>query len=108
MPPDWKPERSKIVLSVFPDNGFVYAQIDPGSPQAWRKEPYFTDLKRLSANLLRQERHLIVFVNREATLIMPTGPVPMGAMSPNEGFVVRQVFTDAGPGYVAERVAQGS
>ena len=107
IPMDWKPEHSKVVLSIFPENGFIYGQVDPGSPHAWRKEPYFSELKRLSASLLKQNRHLILFVNREATLIMPTGAVPMGPMSPLDGFVVRQVFTDAGPGYEVERVPQG-
>ncbi len=107
IPLDWKPERTKVVLSVFPENGFVYGQVDPGSPQAWRKEPYFSELKRLSASLLKQNRHLIMFVNRDATLIMPTGAVPMGQMSPLDGFIVRPVFSDGGPGYEVERVPQG-
>ncbi len=104
LPPEWKPERAKIVLSIFPDNGFVYAQVDPGSPQAWRKEPYFGDLQRMAGNLLKQNRHLIVFVDQNATLIMPTGPVPMGPMAPTDGFIVRQVFSETGPGYEVERV----
>src|SRR3984893_47076 len=35
--PEWKPERSKIVITVTRDgNGFEF-QCDPGFPQAWRK-----------------------------------------------------------------------
>jgi hypothetical protein len=30
----WKPDRSRIVLSIFPGDGFLYAQVDPGSPKA--------------------------------------------------------------------------
>jgi hypothetical protein len=40
--PEWKPERSKIVITVTRDgNGFEF-QCDPGFPQAWRKEPYYS------------------------------------------------------------------
>lgn len=108
IPDDWKPERSKLAISIFPDNGFVYVQVDPGSPQAWRREPYFTGLKRWSESLLPKGRHLIVFVNDKATLIMPTGPVFMGAMSPGEGFMVRERLTGAGKTYEVERVPQSS
>lgn len=104
LPEEWKPERAKFVLSVFPATGFVYAQVDPGAPQAWRREPYLSGLTGLAAELLPQGRHVVVFVNREATLIMPTGPLPLGPMSPEDGFVVRQTFSGGRPGYAAERV----
>jgi hypothetical protein len=105
--PDWKPEVSKIVLSVFPATGFVYAQVDPGTPFAWQREPYLSRLIKLSEQLLRNRRHLLVFVHSNATLIMPTGPVPIGPMSPEDGFVIRETFTAKGKGYTAERVARG-
>ncbi len=106
LPPSWKPEISKMAISIFPDNGFVYVQVDPGSPQAWRKEPYFTGLKQWSARLLQSGKHLIVFVHSHATLMMPSGPVPMGPMSPDDAFVVRERFTDAGKTYDVERIPQ--
>ena len=95
-----------MVLSVYPATGFVYAQVDPGSPFAWRKEPYFSRLKAMAEQLLRDRRHLLVFVNGNATLIMPTGPVDIGPMSPEDGFVVRETFTAKGKDYIAERVAR--
>jgi hypothetical protein len=104
MPPDWKPEISKIVLSIHPTTGFVYAQVDSGTPFAWRKEPYFSRLKAMAEQLLKDRRHLLVFVRDDATLIMPTGPVPIGPMSPEDGFVVRETFTAKGKDYIAERV----
>jgi hypothetical protein len=104
MSADWKPEISKMVLSTWPTTGFIYAQVDPGTPFAWRKEPYFSRLKVIAEHLLRDRRHLLVFVNGDATLIMPTGPVPIGPMSPDDGFVVRETFTAKGKDYIAERV----
>ena len=78
----------------------------PGTPFAWRKEPYFSRLKAMAEQLLKDRRHVLVFVNGNATLIMPTGPVPIGPMSPEDGFVVRETFTAKGKDYVAERVAR--
>ena len=106
MPPEWKPEISKMVLSIYPTTGFIYVQVDPGTPFAWRKEPYFSRLKAMAEHLLKDRRHVLVFVNGNATLIMPTGPVPIGPMSPEDGFVVRETFTAKGKDYIAERVAR--
>jgi hypothetical protein len=107
MAPDWKPEISKIVFSVYPATRFIYGQVDPGSPFAWQKEPYLSGLKAWSERLLQERRHLLIFVGSNATLIMPTGPVPIGPMSPADGFVIRETFTAKGKDYVATRVASG-
>lgn len=101
--PAWKPERSKMVLSVFPLNGFIYVQVDPNAPQAWRKEPYYRQLHRLAESNLRDGRHVIVFVNDVATLIMPGQDLPLGPMKPTDGFAVRQTFGPKGPTYEVTR-----
>ena len=106
MPPDWKPEMSKVVFSIHPTTGFVYGQVDPGSPHAWLKEPFLKSLRAWSTHLLEERRHLLLFVGSHATLVMPTGPVEIGPMSPDDGFIVRETFTARGRDYVAERVAR--
>lgn len=106
MPPNWKPEISKVVFSIYPSTGFIYGQVDPGAPFAWQKEPYLGLLRAWAEHLLEEQRHLLIFVNGNATLIMPTGPVPIGPMSPEDGFIVRETFTARGRDYVAERVAR--
>jgi hypothetical protein len=51
--------------------------------------------------------HLLIFVGGNATLIMPTGPVPIGPMSPADGFIIRETFTAKGKDYIATRVPSG-
>jgi hypothetical protein len=101
--PAWKPERAKMVLSIFPHTGFIYVQVDPGAPQAWRKQPYHDQLRRWAASSLQKGRHVIVFVNDVATLIMPDQDVPLGVMNPADGFAVRQTFGPGGPTYEVTR-----
>ena len=85
------------MLSVFPPNGFVYGQVDPGSPGAWRKEPYFAGLKTLARTLLDQRRHVIMFVGDEATLVMPDGAIPIGRMTSADQFRIEPAFGPEGP-----------
>ncbi|SNS39840.1 hypothetical protein SAMN05216374_1137 [Tardiphaga sp. OK246] len=107
MPESWKPENSKIVFSVYPTTGFIYGQVDPGTPFAWQKEPIHSGLIAWSEKLLAERRHLLIFVGGNATLIMPTGPVPIGPMSPADGFIIRETFTAKGKDYIATRVPSG-
>jgi Fe-S-cluster containining protein len=99
----WKPERSRIVLSIFPGNGFLYAQVDAASPQAWRKQPYFDDLRRMAAALQELNRRVIVFVGENATLVTPQGATPLGRMSPDDTFVVEPAFGPDGPTFRVSR-----
>lgn len=103
----WKPERAKMVLSVFPENGFIYVQVDPGAPSAWRRQPYYEQLHQWAASSLQKGRHVIVFVNDVATLIMPDQDVPLGSMNPADGFSVRQTFGPGGMTYEVSRTSRG-
>ncbi len=104
LPEAWKPERCKFVITLAPSTGYTCVQVDPGFPQAWRREPYFTGLTRWSEKLLARRLHLIVFVRNQATLIMPSEAVPIGTMSSEDGFVVRERLTAQGKRYEVERV----
>ncbi len=109
LPDVWKPERSRIVLSIFPGNGFIYAQVDPGSPLAWRNPPYFEGLRRMAAGLEESNRRVIVFVGDNATLVTPQGATPLGRMSPDRNFVIEAAFGPDGPTYrLAETQSPGA
>lgn len=103
VPDIWKPDRSRMVLTIFPGNGFLYAQVDPGAPLAWRKEPYFSDLRRMAKRFNAQNRHVLVFVGDVATLILPDEAVPLGQMSAADNFRVEPAFGPKGPTYRAVR-----
>ena len=81
MPDEWRPDRAKFVLTIFPPNGFVYGQVDPGSPGAWRRQPYYDGLRAMARTLLDERRHVIMFVGDEATLVMPDEALPLGKMT---------------------------
>ena len=94
--PDWKPERSKLVLSVDPATRFLYVQVDPGAPGAWRREPYYGQLKTWAAAGVQQGRQVIVFLNKSATVVLPDRDVPLGVVGPNDRIVTRQRNTPQG------------
>jgi len=78
-----------MVITIFPLNEFIYVQVDPGTPSAWRKQPYYDDLHHWAKNNLEKGIHVIVFVNQIATLIMPDEAVLLGPMKPTDRLTVR-------------------
>jgi hypothetical protein len=66
--PEWKPDRSKIVITVGRDGNGLAFQCDPGFPEAWRKEPYYSGIKSLAA--LAAQHDGIVSVQSGRTLIV--------------------------------------
>ena len=102
--PEWKPERSKIVLSIDPATRFLFAQIDPGHAAAWRREPYYGQLKRWAAASVREGRHVVVFVNKHATVVLPDRDVPLGMFEPGDRLVARERMSPNGAVIEVEKV----
>jgi len=69
-------------------NGFIHVQVDPGAPSAWRKQPYYDQLRQWAKNNLQKGIRVIVLVNDTATLIMPDQDVPLGPVRPSDGISV--------------------
>ncbi|MEQ1942410.1 hypothetical protein ABMA32_08315 [Mesorhizobium sp. VNQ89] len=99
----WKPEASKIILTQFPRTGFLYAQVDPARPDAWKAPKLLSDLQRWAKQLLPVRKHVVVFVNDDATLIMPDQSVPLGRMRLGEGFAIRTTYRNGKPVYEVRR-----
>ena len=104
MPAEWKPDQARFVLSVYPTNGFVYGQVDPGAPGAWRRAPYFDGLRGMAKKLLEQKRHVIMFVGDQATLVMPEETLSLGAMTANDNFRIEPAFGPNGPTWRATKI----
>lgn len=105
MGPEWKPERAKMVLSVDPDTHFLFVQVDPGAASAWKREPYHRQLKQWAAAAAGQRRHVVVFLNKHATVILPDRDVPLGVLNPGDRIVARERQTPHGVVLDVEKAA---
>jgi hypothetical protein len=108
LPAYWKPEQSKMVVSIYPLTEFIYVQVDPGTPGAWHKQPYYNDLRLWAKNNLPMGIHVIVFVNDVATLIMPDDTVLLGPMKPTDSLVLRTSSRPGMPKYQAMLLPAGA
>jgi hypothetical protein len=95
LPPLWKPDQARMVVTIHPLNRYIYVQVDPGVPSAWRRQPYYDHLREWAKKNLQKGMLVIVFVNDLATLIMPDQDLPLGPLKPTDRISVRQ---SPGPG----------
>lgn len=81
---EWKPEKSKMYLSYELSGERIAAHVDPATPGAWRREPYYSDLKRWSAEAAAREQQVSVFIGRQAIVITPDQDIDLGIVGEDE------------------------
>jgi Fe-S-cluster containining protein len=70
-PDYWYPAKSKIVIDAKVKQGVKYIAfiVDPGYPNRWREEPYFSDIKQVAAagieGRLGEKWTTLVFIKHE-------------------------------------------
>lgn len=103
--PEWRPDIAKMVLSLDAFSRSMNVQVDPGQPNAWKREPYYTQLRRWAASSLPLKRHVLVHVNKTTTVVLPDRDVALGTFAPGDRLVSRERMTPLGPTVDIEKVA---
>ena len=102
--PEWKPEKAKMVLAMEPGSYHLAVQVDPGQANAWKRDPYYGQLKRWAAASIEKGRHVLVHVNRNTTVILPDRDVQLGEFAPGDRLVANPRMGPAGLTADVERV----
>ena len=74
----WKPVKSKMVISRATNGNRIVVYVDADRSDAWRKEPYYSDLKSWSRTAAKNQGQLLVSQGRDMIVITPEtnlGPV---------------------------------
>ncbi len=82
----WKPLTSRMVLDYEKtSNGERLAiLVDAGRPDLWRKEPYFSDIKRWAEAGARNGTPVIVLQGLDAVVIFPDSEKKLGKVKPGQ------------------------
>jgi hypothetical protein len=81
--PEWKPSRSRIVLTYEEGPGRIGIHVDPDRPDAWRREPYYSRIRGWAEAAVRSDGQVIVWEGPSAIAVLPgrekkLGSVPAG------------------------------
>jgi hypothetical protein len=81
---EWKPDRSKLVVTTADEGRTVEIRCDPGFPQAWRQEPYHGQILEWAAVARTYDGMVIVSVGKRVTLVAVEGEFPLGIVEPED------------------------
>ena len=74
---EWRPDRSKLVIwSNVP--GRIIVDVDPSHPNAWRREPFLSQLKAWANRDLPAPLEVLVRIKERMLVIFPEGEVDLG------------------------------
>ncbi len=74
---EWRPDRSKLVIWSNVE-GRIIVDVDPSHPGAWRREPYFGQLKAWSDRERPLPLEVLVRIKERMLVIFPEGEVDLG------------------------------
>jgi len=81
----WKPSRSKLVLTTSDDG--LEVRCDPGFPDAWRKEPFRSELQQWTVSGEPLDMTIVVVTGQRMTLLTPEREFDLGLVGPDERIV---------------------
>jgi hypothetical protein len=90
---EWKPDRSKIVVTVGLDGNSLNFRCDPGFPEAWRKEPYHGQIRKLAAIAIQHDGMISVHTGRNLIVVAPDGEFALGDVAV-EDEIIREFSGD--------------
>jgi len=81
----WKPSKSRLVLTTSEDG--IEVRCDPGFPDAWRKEPFRSEIREWAISGETLDMTVVVIVGQRMTLITPDREFDLGIVGPDERIV---------------------
>ena len=94
MGPEWKPSVCKMVLDSRPR--LLTVHVDPAVSRPWRAEPYYSVLKRLSAQGLTRNIIVLVMEKRRSIVLLPDREVDLGFLAPEARIAMERAMTAQG------------
>src|SRR6185436_14463741 len=83
----WRPSKSRIVLVVTPDRTRIGSHVDPERPGAWRREPFYSTLKKWSREALMRAQQIgqvLVSIGKQTIVIFPDRNVDLCIVESDE------------------------
>ena len=83
-----KPSRSRLVLTTSQDG--IEIRCDPGSPDAWRKQPFRNQIHQWAVAGETHDVTVVVITGERMTLVTPNREFDLGVVRPDER-IVREI-----------------
>lgn len=74
----WRPDRARFVLLLQDEGATLAVEADPAHPEAWRREPYRSGLRRLALTGQAKGLRVVVNVGERAWAVLADREVDLG------------------------------
>jgi hypothetical protein len=95
-PTNWKPSHSKLVLVSELGGSRIAAHVDPQRPDAWRREPYYSQLKRWAAAVVPHRGQVVACIGQRTFMIFPDRDVDLGIVGDDDRIITGERETPLG------------
>jgi hypothetical protein len=89
----WLPARSKLVVAFKPDGQEIVIHVDPGVPNAWRAEPYRSEIRGMASQAAGTAYTVFVQIGRRVIAVFPDREMDLGVVAEDERIAIQ---TEAG------------
>jgi hypothetical protein len=84
----WKPSKAKFVLTTSDDG--IKLRCDPGFPNAWRREPYYTEIREWAIAGEDSDLTVLIIIGRRMILVTGAHEFDLGIVGADER-IVREI-----------------
>ncbi len=88
----WKPATSKMVLEVDVETQRISVHVDAARKEAWRREPYYSDIKRWATTNDIQGGWIVVYQGLDAVVVSANRDQNIGPVGPGQMISVYETF----------------
>lgn len=81
----WKPNKSRFVLTTSEDG--IEVRCDPGFPDAWRKEPFRSEIHQWTVSGESHDVTVVVITGQKMILVAPDREFDLGVVQADERIV---------------------
>jgi hypothetical protein len=97
----WYPAHSKMVVVYREKARSLTVYADPDRRGSWRREPYYSQIKRWAGVLYPQRGQVVIWEGHEVIAVMPNRDKKLGVAAPDHVVTVFEKMTPQGKIYDA-------
>jgi hypothetical protein len=102
MGPEWKPDAAKFVVNPLTSDANLLIGVDPNFANAWRREPYHTQIRQWVKSFEAIGRFVLVRIGSRCIALLPDKDVDLGIVNANDDVFISREMGPAGLVYSAE------
>lgn len=93
----WKPITSRMVVGYELPSNRTVVHVDAGRSNAWRKEPFYSELKRWAAAAVERGGLVVVYQGLDAVVVFPDREQNLGRVTDDQVIAVSVTMGPNGP-----------